>query len=253
MRPVREITAEMEHRRTVELIPGEPRFLTSKCDPVEPEPVGTIIVTAFRVTGYDPDCDGSLMARLEHIDKDGSATGWEQDSIPIYPDGDLVVTAEEWRSMFDPRTTSGVARLIEAARKVAGDSTPFPGPGTLTAVATTDINALRAALAEVKNQPKGKQTRPVCPLGVDVEHFCDAETCLDRVSAIGLADSDTDDLHKLKEVIRSLAVAARKVLDTQRRVDDHAKKRISMDVWEEMVSEMQSARGELEAALKESP
>jgi len=74
---------------------------TIKRDPVEPEPVGTIVLMAFRVTGYDQDCDGSLMARLEHIDKDGEATGWEEDSVGLYPSNDLVVTAEEWRQLFE--------------------------------------------------------------------------------------------------------------------------------------------------------
>jgi hypothetical protein len=70
-------------------------------DPVEPEPVGTIVLMAFRVTGYDKDCDGSLMARLEHIDRDGRTSGWEPTHIGLYPCTDLVVTAEEWRGMFD--------------------------------------------------------------------------------------------------------------------------------------------------------
>jgi len=71
-----------------------------KRDPVEPEPVGSLIVTAFRITGYDQDCDGSLMARLEQIDKDGKATGWEPTQIGLYPSTDLVTTADEWRSLF---------------------------------------------------------------------------------------------------------------------------------------------------------
>lgn len=100
MRPVRTITAAEENERAVELVPGNPRFITFKRDPVELEPVGTIIVTAFRVTGYDPDCDGSLMARLEHIDSNGEPTGWTETAIGLYPNGDLVTTLDEWRSMF---------------------------------------------------------------------------------------------------------------------------------------------------------
>ena len=100
MRPVREITSEEENYRTVELIPGNPNMLTSKKDPVEPEPVGTIVLMAFRITGYDPDCDGSLMAKLEHIDKDGETTGWTPSQLGLYPSTDLVVTAEEWKAMF---------------------------------------------------------------------------------------------------------------------------------------------------------
>ena len=97
MKPVQEITAERENFR-LESVEGMPaRFSTIRRDPVEPEPVGTIIVTAFRVTGYDRDCDGSLMARLEHIDKEGRPTGWEQTCIGLYPTTDLVVTLDEWR------------------------------------------------------------------------------------------------------------------------------------------------------------
>jgi hypothetical protein len=98
MRPVREITAEEENFRT-EPIRGTNAAML-KCDPVEPEPVGTIVVMAFRVTGYDPDCDGSLMARLEHIDRDGEPTGWEPTNLGLYPNTGLVTTAEEWRDMF---------------------------------------------------------------------------------------------------------------------------------------------------------
>lgn len=120
MRPVREITAEEENFRTVELIPGNPKFLTSKKDPIEPEPVGTILLMAFRICGYDPDCDGSLMARVEHIDKDGSATGWEENCIGLYSDTALVVTIEEWAALFKSgrsreRSTGEVRRFPGAA------------------------------------------------------------------------------------------------------------------------------------------
>jgi hypothetical protein len=101
MRPVRKITAEEENYRTEPLASGpNVRAFITKRDPVEPEPIGTIVLTAFRVVGYDPDCDGSLMARLEHIDKDGEPTGWEQNAVGLYPDTELVVTAEELRSLF---------------------------------------------------------------------------------------------------------------------------------------------------------
>lgn len=116
MRPVREITAE-EERFRLEPIEGtrtgmirrDPaRSGMIRRDPVEPEPVGTIVLMAFRVTGYDKDCDGSLMARLEHIDRDGEASGWEPTHIGLYPFSDLVVTAEEWRGMFDaPHSLGG--------------------------------------------------------------------------------------------------------------------------------------------------
>ncbi len=92
LRPVREITAEEENFRTEPLFvaPGI-EAVTSRRDPVEPEPVGTIVLLAFRVVGYDPDCDGSLMARLEHIDRDGDASGWEPNCLGLYPNSELVV------------------------------------------------------------------------------------------------------------------------------------------------------------------
>lgn len=98
MRPVREITAEEENFRT-EQIPGT-RLLTIRRDSIEPEPVGTIVLCAFKITGYDRDCDGGLMARLSQIDRDGDFTGWEQDSVGLYPDTDIVCTLEEFQSLF---------------------------------------------------------------------------------------------------------------------------------------------------------
>ena len=103
MRAVREVTSEEEHFRIEPLIPGSTRFSTIRRDPVKPEPEGTIVLMAFRVTGYDPDCDGSLMARLERIDKDGERTGWEPNAIGLYPSADLVVTADELRRLFEPK------------------------------------------------------------------------------------------------------------------------------------------------------
>jgi hypothetical protein len=101
MRPAREITAEEENYRNENMFAGDSRFMVSKRDPVEPEPVGTIVLKAFRIVGYDKDCDGSLMARLECIDKDGEATGWEPKYIGLYPDTTLVVDSQELRSLFD--------------------------------------------------------------------------------------------------------------------------------------------------------
>lgn len=66
---------------------------------VDPEPIGTIVITAFVVTGYDKDCDGGLMARLQHIDFEGRPSGWEQDCIGLSPDAERVVTLDEWRNL----------------------------------------------------------------------------------------------------------------------------------------------------------
>lgn len=97
MRTVREVTAEEENFRTEE-VGG---FSLIRKDPVKPEPEGTIVLMAFRVSGYDPDCDGSLMARLEHIDKDLKPTGWEPTNIGLYSSTDLFVTEEEWQGLFE--------------------------------------------------------------------------------------------------------------------------------------------------------
>jgi len=99
MRKVHEITAEEENFRAVDS-GVHPSMRMIKRDPVEPEPIGTIVVKAFRVTGYDSDCDGSLMARLEQIDKDGETTGWCVNCIGIGSNTGLVATQEEWNSFF---------------------------------------------------------------------------------------------------------------------------------------------------------
>lgn len=99
MRPVHEVTAEQEDFR-LRPIPGAVGCQEIVRAPVQPEPVGTIILRAFRVVGYDPDCDGSLMARLEAIDRHGDTTGWTPDCIGLYPDSAVVVPQDEWAAMF---------------------------------------------------------------------------------------------------------------------------------------------------------
>lgn len=83
--------------------PIVPGFLAPRRDPIEPEPIGTIIVRAFRITGYDRDCDGSLMARLDAVDEDGRETGWCPERISLHPDSSLVITPEELKSLFQSR------------------------------------------------------------------------------------------------------------------------------------------------------
>lgn len=97
MRPIRKISAEEEHFR-LERVGA---FDVIRRDPVEPEPVGTIILVAFRITGYDPDCDGSLMARIESIDCNGNSTGWTSQAHGLYPNSNLVVTLEELENLWD--------------------------------------------------------------------------------------------------------------------------------------------------------
>lgn len=100
MRPAREITAEEENFRTEAFLESRTIEVVRR-DPVEPEPVGTIVLMAFRIVGYEADLDGSLMGCLEQIDKDGETTGWTPDCIGISPDCELVVTLEEFQAMFE--------------------------------------------------------------------------------------------------------------------------------------------------------
>lgn len=108
MRPVRKITAEEENFR-IELLPRG--FSVIRREPIEPEPVGAIVLCAFKITGYDRDCDGSLMARLSQIGKDGEETGWSQDSIGLSHDTDLVCTLEEFQGLFDEGAISNEETL----------------------------------------------------------------------------------------------------------------------------------------------
>lgn len=95
MRPVRDIKGLDNFR-----LERKGPFCVPKRDPVEPEPVGTIVLMAFRVTGYRPDCDGSLMASVEQIDKNGEITGWEENAIGLRPETGLVVKMDELKAMF---------------------------------------------------------------------------------------------------------------------------------------------------------
>lgn len=101
MKPIRHITAVEENFRTVR-VAGMPGMEIIKRDPVKPVPEGTLILFAFRVVGYDPDCDGSLMARLEHITKDGETTGWAPKHLGLSPSATLVLdSADELRRLFE--------------------------------------------------------------------------------------------------------------------------------------------------------
>ncbi len=80
-------------------VPGIVSADTFRRDPVKVEPEGTIILLPFKIVGYDKDCDGSAMARLEAIDIDGRTTGWCPDCIGLYPDSGLVVTQDELNAL----------------------------------------------------------------------------------------------------------------------------------------------------------
>lgn len=90
MRPVRYITDEEENFR-MEPMKGLEGVSFIKRDPVEPEPVGTLVAMVFRITGYQQDCDGSLMAKLEKVDSEGRGTGLTINNILLYPECSWVV------------------------------------------------------------------------------------------------------------------------------------------------------------------
>ena len=103
MRPIRNITAEEENFRMVD----KGWCSVIRRDPVEPEPIGTIVMKPFRIIGYDKDCDGSLMAVLEHLTTYGEdpleigESGWDVRNIGLYQDSlDFVVTEDELITIY---------------------------------------------------------------------------------------------------------------------------------------------------------
>lgn len=96
MRPVRDVSKEENYR--VQVI--GPGMTETVREPVEPEPVGTLVLLPFRVAGYDTQRDGTCTARLEHINTDGSATGGEASDIALRPTSALVVAEEEISGLF---------------------------------------------------------------------------------------------------------------------------------------------------------
>jgi len=79
IKPIREISDDEEGFRTER----KGAFEVIRRKPVQPVPVGSFVMLVFRVEGYDPDCDGSLMARLARVDREGRDTGWEPFAIGL--------------------------------------------------------------------------------------------------------------------------------------------------------------------------
>ena len=98
MRFIREITAKEENFRGEPLFPGN-KALQIKRDFVEPEPIGTVILIPFRISGYGKDCDGSALATLTAIDNNFEETGWRPDCIGLYPSSGLIVSEQEYKDM----------------------------------------------------------------------------------------------------------------------------------------------------------
>lgn len=104
MRLIREITSEEENFRMEPWLEGDGvRVDVIKRDPVEPEPVGTLVLLPFKIVGYDKDSDGSLMARLENIcgyEDKLEDNGWEVKEIGLYPQSGFVVTEDELLKLY---------------------------------------------------------------------------------------------------------------------------------------------------------
>ena len=90
IRRMKAVSKEEENLQIIP-IPGVPNAVTIKVDSIEPLPVGSLIIFMFRITGYDKDCDGSLLARLEKINYKGETTGLELNHVGLYEDCTWVV------------------------------------------------------------------------------------------------------------------------------------------------------------------
>lgn len=84
-----------DNRRSVPLMPyidpAGARFVISRRDPVKKVPEGTYVAMMFRVTGFDQDCDGSLMVRLECVDRYGEITGFKATHLGLYEHVNVVL------------------------------------------------------------------------------------------------------------------------------------------------------------------
>jgi hypothetical protein len=105
MRLVRDIPPEEEIAR----VERRGRFYIVKRNPVEPEPVGTIVLLPFEITGYEQDCDGSLMAELDNLYpyelegndfdiSDLGSSGWEVSRVGI--NKGIVISAESLVALY---------------------------------------------------------------------------------------------------------------------------------------------------------
>ena len=101
MRLIKRITAEEENFRV------ECQHI--RRDSVEPEPIGTIVLIPHRVIGYDKDCDGSLIARLEVIfldelpldEIDSDKSGQVSTCRGLNPEVGIVMSESELKELYD--------------------------------------------------------------------------------------------------------------------------------------------------------
>lgn len=126
MRPVRSIPDSEDNFRLEPMEGFPPNVLKTRRDPVEREPVGTILLQPSRITGYDTDCDGGLMARLLDVDSEGVDQGGEERKrCGIYPDTDLVVTPEELAALFRVGVPAADTGLLPCPSCVKPAAEPF--------------------------------------------------------------------------------------------------------------------------------
>ena len=96
MRPLKDVSKEENFRPQV-IGPG---MVTTMRTPVEPEPVGSIVLVPFRITGYEVDDNGNCKALLEQVNAEGETNGWKPEPRRLQTSDTLVVEKDELRTLF---------------------------------------------------------------------------------------------------------------------------------------------------------
>lgn len=96
MRPLKDVSKEENFRPQV-IGPG---MVTTMRTPTEPEPVGSIVLVPFRITGYEIDGNGNCKARLEHVNADGETNDWQPEPRRLQSSDALVVEQGELQELF---------------------------------------------------------------------------------------------------------------------------------------------------------
>jgi len=103
MRPLTDIS-DRENAKVIDL--GQ-QMMTIHVNYVEPEPVGTIVLMPFRITGYTQDYDGSALTSLEPLFYDEDTGKLEADADPtpyqfINKNVAIVASEAEVLTLFKP-------------------------------------------------------------------------------------------------------------------------------------------------------
>ena len=75
-------------------------MVTTMRTPVEPEPVGSIVLVPFRVTGYEVDDNGNCKAQLEQVNAKGDTNGWKPEARWLQSQDALVVEQDDLQELF---------------------------------------------------------------------------------------------------------------------------------------------------------